>query len=374
MRTYFASAERTNASKLKEEISTVSQNPVMEGLLKTVAGLLAVVDQNRQIVAANDALLQLLGIQDPFEALGLRPGEVLKCPHSCREPGGCGTSELCRTCGTVIAMVSSMEMDAPVEKTCNLTATIQGNPVDLVLKVRSHPLEIAKERFLLLFLQDITDLENKAAMERIFYHDINNVLCSLLGTAELLSYKYPQDEHIKIIHQIAHMLPKEIEIQRYIALSHTNQYSPRMETVTTHQLHNLTINFFANHPAAQKKTLRCYLNLIDIPFQTDVSVLQRILFNMVTNALEATTPDKPVIIWAEATQSNIVFCVQNPQVIPEEIALRIFEHHFSTKPGSGRGTGTFSMKLLGEKILGGKVSFTTTEKKGTIFRLALPIG
>jgi len=65
--------------------------------------------------------------------------------------------------------------------------------------------------------------------------------------------------------------------------------------------------------------------------------------------------------------------VWNGGEIPQEIAARIFQRNFSTKEQAGRGIGTFSMKLFGEKILGGQVSFTTSKKEGTIFRFACPI-
>ncbi|MCG8333275.1 MAG: ATP-binding protein, partial [Proteobacteria bacterium] len=37
----------------------------------------------------------------------------------------------------------------------------------------------------------------------------------------------------------------------------------------------------------------------------------------------------------------------------------------------GRGLGTYSMKLLGEEFLGGKVAFSSTEEKGTEFTITL---
>lgn len=93
--------------------------------------------------------------------------------------------------------------------------------------------------------------------------------------------------------------------------------------------------------------------------------------NMVTNALEATDENGTVKVWFEQDEKFLVFCVWNGKLIPEEVQLRIFQRNFSTKEGAGRGIGTYSMKLLGEKILGGKVSFTSSET-GTIFQFAIP--
>jgi len=64
--------------------------------------------------------------------------------------------------------------------------------------------------------------------------------------------------------------------------------------------------------------------------------------------------------------------VHNHGVIPRDIQHQIFERSFSTK-GEGRGIGTFSMKLIGETYLGGKVDFNSDRENGTTFRIELPI-
>jgi signal transduction histidine kinase len=93
---------------------------------------------------------------------------------------------------------------------------------------------------------------------------------------------------------------------------------------------------------------------------------------MLTNAFEATPPKGQVRLHVEAERQALNFHVWNAVPIPQEVAMRIFQRHFSTKSEDGRGLGTFSMKLLGERVLGGQVSFTSTESKGTTFRFRLP--
>jgi len=93
---------------------------------------------------------------------------------------------------------------------------------------------------------------------------------------------------------------------------------------------------------------------------------------MIINALEATHENGEVKIWLEHQDNTLSFYVWNDQEISQEISRRIFQRNFSTKKQAGRGVGTFSMKFLGEKILGGQVSFTTSSTKGTIFRFFIP--
>lgn len=371
MDTYFAPAERVNNSELVDEIDIVAQNPVVSGLLHSVSGLLAVLDDHRQIVALNDSFLQMLGINDPKKALGLRPGEALQCVHANDEPAGCGTTKFCSTCGAAAAIVASLGQDKPVEKICALSAKRGGKEVDIVLLVKSRPIEIDKKKYLLLFLQDITKQQQRAALERTFFHDVNNVLCMLSGASELLVLQEPS-ELAKTVQKISQRLTKEVAIQRCLSQSDSCFYLPVWIELTTEQIVEDLLIFFAHHPAAVNKSIRISEIFPVISIKIDSALLSRILCNMVINALEATAENDEVKIWFEYKDGFLSFCVWNAQEIPKDIANRIFQRNFSTKEQAGRGVGTYSMKLLGEKILGGQVSFTTCKKEGTVFRFSYP--
>ena len=190
---YFAPAERANKKQLDLEIEILSDNPVISALLTSISGLLAVLNEQRQIITVNDIFLQTLGYDNLLQVLTLLPGDAVKCIHAGGEPAGCGTTRYCETCGAAIAMVSSLEQNQPVERLCALSASRNGKPVDLALLVRSHPIKLEGERFLLLFIQDITLHEQRAALERTFFHDINNMLHMLASASELLSMKNPSN-------------------------------------------------------------------------------------------------------------------------------------------------------------------------------------
>ncbi|MPN46151.1 hypothetical protein SDC9_193734 [bioreactor metagenome] len=57
--------------------------------------------------------------------------------------------------------------------------------------------------------------------------------------------------------------------------------------------------------------------------------------------------------------------------MPPDSQLQIFNRSFSTK-GDGRGLGTYSIRLLGEKYLKGHVGFTSNKNDGTTFFIRLP--
>ena len=224
----------------------------------------------------------------------------------------------------------------------------------------------------MLFLRDITLEQQRAALEKTFFHDIGSLLTALLWTSETFLEECPSDLS-EALHHTVSKLHQEIAIQRALLKSDHYDYRPMRRKITPAQIFAELESFFANHPAAQKKRLEFQEDTPDVEIYTDTSLLSRILNNMVINAFEATAERGHVKIWAERTGRDLSFCVWNQQIIPEAIAHRIFQRNFSTKNQDGRGVGTFSMKLFGEKILGGEVTFRSSETEGTVFKLSLPL-
>jgi signal transduction histidine kinase len=111
----------------------------------------------------------------------------------------------------------------------------------------------------------------------------------------------------------------------------------------------------------------------DVTVTTDAGIVVRVLVNMVVNALEATDEGDAVRVSVYSSDHEVVFSVWNRKPIPHDVARRIFQRNFSTKAETGRGLGTYSMKLFGEEILGGKVGFVTSAEEGTCFHFRLPV-
>ena len=372
METLFAPAEKADTQELAAEIEAVSQNPVVSGLLHSIGGLLAVLDEHRQVIALNHSFLDMLGIQDASQALGLRLGEALECIHAHDVPGHtCGSTRYCSTCGAAIAIMASLGQDAATERICALTARKDGRPLELALLIRCQPIRLAGKRFLLVFLQDITQQQQRAALERTFFHDINNMLCMLSGASELLAKEHPS-EWTEMVCQTSARLIKEVAIQQCLSMNDEQSYQPLWSDLTTGQIRKELQSFFVAHPVAQGKNVEFTMAEPEIVIKTDLSLILRVLCNMVLNALEATEKGGTVRVSLAPQAGHVVFSVWNAGEIPADIAQRIFQRNFSTKEEAGRGIGTFSMKLFGEKILGGVVEFTTSAEEGTTFRLILP--
>ncbi len=373
MKTYFASPERKAKNDLKIDIDLVSENPVINGLLNTVSGFFAVLNQNRQILSVNKTLLKSLQIEDITEILGLRPGEALDCVHSTEMPGGCGTSEHCVTCGAAIAMVLSLERGSPEEKECAMEVKKEGKNEDLYLRIRSHPIDVNGNILILLFLQDISYQQKLIALERIFFHDISNLISVLMNTSNTLANGKidKKEKAIERINTITSRLAQEVNVQRRLMKSDLNSGNNSQSLIPVSLVFKTINSMVTDHPFAQGKKLLFIPLEKDIFVYTDLSLVTRVICNMVINALEASEKGDEIMIGANNDDDQVTFGVKNKQVIPSAVQKRIFQRNFSTKPGIGRGLGTYSMKLLGEEFLGGKVAFTTSEEEGTEFTITL---
>jgi sensor histidine kinase regulating citrate/malate metabolism len=92
---------------------------------------------------------------------------------------------------------------------------------------------------------------------------------------------------------------------------------------------------------------------------------------MLKNAIEATSLGGTITVGVVDSGDEIEFWMNNPGEMPRQVQLQVFQRSFSTK-GRGRGLGTYSMRLLTERYLGGRVTFSSSAIEGVTFRAVYP--
>ena len=373
--THFAPAARTAPDELGRRLRVLAENPVTDTLLRTAGGLLAILDANRQILAVNDAFVRALGVGDAEQVLGLRPGEAIACVHAHEPPHGCGTTPHCMTCGAAIAIVTALADGGTHERLCVAEVCRDGRPDDLVLKVRACPIDLGGESVVLLYLQDATDEQRLATLERVFHHDLGNILQGLTAAADLIGDEPDARERRVLAGQIvrlaAHM-DRELRLQSTLRDGDPARLETERREVTAGAVLDELRRVLLHHPDAAARTLVVRPAPRGVDLRTDLWLLVRVLVNLVVNALEATEPGGRVEVAADAGTDAVVFHVRSPAAIPREIRPRIFQKHFSTKPGRGHGLGTWSARLFAERLLGGEVGFTSGDRDGTDFTVTVP--
>lgn len=375
MDTYFATPQRSDNAELHRQIEDATHNPVVDGIMCMAGGLIAVLNQNRQILTVNHRMLETLGVRNPDKVTGLRPGEALGCIYADETPAGCGTSAHCVTCGAAIAIVSTLGTQGPVDTTCSITIEKQGEQVDLFFNIHASTFKMEKERFVLIFLQDITRHQQQASLERAFFHDIKNTIMGLLNASEILAVAPGHDtvEMAQHIVNLSKRLSKEVELQRHLKNKEDADIGICHESLQVDAFLKEMQKAVSHHPSRKSNRLKITNGAPGMVIKTDLSLLMRVLANMLINAFEADESDHDVVLNVDAQGDEVVFSVWNHKHISPSVSRRIFQRNFSTKNELGRGLGTYSMKLIGEQLLGGRVYFQSARKEGTRFFLSLPI-
>lgn len=335
---------------------------------------LLVLNSLRQIIFSNKAFTDLVGTSDIGSFLGKRPGEAVGCAYVAAGPNGCGTSDYCRECGALQAMLDSMRTREKAVHECQLLCRDEhGATIARDLRVFASPWETGEGTYYVLTLIDIGDEKRRQALERIFFHDILNSAGGARNLVDILLKEVPEDAR-----EIAHMarsslfaLVDEIQNQKQLLSAERNEYEISKITLQGLEIVQSVVKEFRTHPKALGKRIHLDADSVNVAVHSDFSLLRRILVNMLLNALEATPAGGVVSAGLYREDGRALFWVANPAVMPESVRLQVFKRSFSTK-GHDRGLGTYSIKLLAQNYLGGEVGFTSNEPAGTTFWVRLP--
>jgi signal transduction histidine kinase len=242
----------------------------------------------------------------------------------------------------------------------------------LDLKVWATPFPIGEDRFTIFAVDDISHEKRRRALERVFFHDVLNTATGIRVTANLLrpapdSTRAP----LSLIPNLLDRLIEEIEIQKQLTAAECGELTLQPVSVEVTALLYEVAHLYGYGGADMGPRV-----LVDVPQEqlrlvSDRTLLRRVIGNMLRNAVEASRPTDTVTLGCRRDEQEVEFWVHNPGYIPREVQLQLFQRSFSTK-GSGRGLGTYSIRLLSERYLKGSIAFTSSAEGGTTFRARYP--
>jgi signal transduction histidine kinase len=219
---------------------------------------------------------------------------------------------------------------------------------------------------------DISNEKRRQVLERIFFHDLLNTAGSIYGIVQLMTSDPAAAADLKgDLASAAETLVAEIKSQRLLLAAENNDLQTSPGPVHTGAMLDSVVQVFRNHEVAAGKRILLPPDRTDLVIRTDESLLLRVLGNLLKNALEATTAGGTVRVGLRPTTGGVVFWCWNDAAIPSETKWQVFQRNFSTK-GRGRGLGTYSVRLLAERYLHGRVGFTSSPEHGTQFEIFLP--
>ena len=360
----------SDLSEARAQAERLAAEPILGQTVGALSEAVAVLNSRRQVVFANESFRELAGATGGF--IGLKPGELFRCVHAGETPGGCGESPECGSCGASRVFLEARDTGRASRREFAIAGRSGQRAVPFDLEAAGTPFRVGPEDFVLLTLRDVSQQKHKAALERIFFHDILNTASSLKLYLSLLPSSSPAeaDRLLADLGSIADSLVEEILSQKQLvnAENRTLQVSPSL--ISSRELaEELLAAFTRVRPG---NPLGLAPEAESFALVSDAAILRRVLGNMLRNALEAAPPGGAVSLGFSQDGSSCRFWVHNPGAMAKEVRPRVFRRYFSTK-GRDRGLGTYSMKLLTEEYLKGEVSFTSEEQAGTCFTVTLPL-
>ncbi|HRJ30400.1 MAG TPA: PAS domain-containing sensor histidine kinase [Cyclobacteriaceae bacterium] len=120
--------------------------------------------------------------------------------------------------------------------------------------------------------------------------------------------------------------------------------------------------------------LTCELQQKELPL--DKRVLRNILFNLLSNASKYSAAYKPIHIYCQSKNDNLIITIRDEGIgIPEVEVKHLFERFFRASNVTniqGTGLGLNIVKRYVD-LLNGTIDFTSAEGKGSTFSITLPL-
>ena len=375
MKTHFATPQRSSDRVIRREHKIIKNNRQAQQIVKTMPNLGVILDKNRQIVYANEAITSLLGLGSMDNTLGLRPGELVSCIYSDVMASGCGTSESCQKCGAVNTIVKCIKSRKFEEGECSINSFMDGQLVPFKFKITCSPFESNGDFFVIANLADIMgeeDKRNKLIENMMANVKINGDLSALDNLIEKMDENKQLDDLLNTMKLGSSTVIEDvIEYKRLIA-AENGQLEMQITQLSAFSILDNAVRSVRTLKIAKNKDITLAPPFPSISIMTDAVILEHILRSMLKNAVEAVPDGSAVCAGYEKTKYAITYYVFNEGVISENLQNQIFMRGFTDKE-ERKGLGTYGMKLLGERYLRGHVGFKSSQESGTRFFITLPI-
>ncbi len=277
----------------------------------------------------------------------------------------------------------------------------------------AKPLILIREKIRRMKLGQINEKINWEVQDEIgeLVSEYNRMIDELARSADLLARSERESAWREMARQVAHeiknpLTPMKLNLQH---LEKTLENDPelwrkqfnRFAKIMNEQIESLStiasaFSDFANMPRGKKApvelksaidtALELYSGYPEVQWRTHIDLpgnamvycdpeqLNRIMINLINNALQARSKDQPLVITVSAHREGYSFLLRvadNGRGIDPEIRDKIFLPSFTTK-SSGMGLGLAIARNIAEGM-GGDISFTTNQNVGTTFTVTIPV-
>jgi len=203
-------------------------------------------------------------------------------------------------------------------------------------------------------------------------HELRNPLGTMKASAEMLLDRTPGDN--TVVRELAEYISAEVDRTNSLITRFLEFARPAQLRKTPTDVH-LVIDSVIEHldrelPGAAGRFHRNYDPALPL-IEADAEMLERVFFNLLRNALEASPPGALVTIKTRrAPQAVEIAVIDRGPGVPPEHREQIFNPFFTTKPG-GVGLGlAISAKIVSDH--GGAITVDSAPGAGAAFLVSLP--
>ena len=365
---YHDSGKRISHPEMIRRPVRINKIEQAQQIMKTMPNLGIILNENRQIVYANEAITSLLGL-GTMDKLGLRLDEIVSCIYSDMTKTGCVSSKTCQNCSadnTMVKCIKSRKHEVGVRR---IQSIMNGQLTSFDFSFSCAPLVVNDVFFVIIYLADVKGEEKK----RIEFLKKNVLNTSSDRSVSVLNNLVERgDESGRLVNLIDALkqthTPITVEFrdnQRFV-----DALNGKLELQISHasafNILDSVVCSFQTHEIAQSIKISMAPPFPEVTFSTDVDLLKQILLNMLKSTVKLVALKGIVYTGYERREHSISFYVFNEGVIPEHLQTEMLLRK-SVTDENGSDFSMYGMKLLGEKYLRGVVGYKSTKETGTRF-------
>lgn len=372
--TYHAPPELANEEEILTSNKSLMDDPQIRMFQNAMPDVALILNKQRQLVYANEELLQMFELNESKQAIGKRPGQLFDCIHSKETINGCGTSESCKYCGLVNAVLDSQKSGRSSIHEAKITAGESNNLRCLDLQIKASPFTFQDVKYTIVALKDISDKKRRGVLETTFFDEILNSVSSLrelMWKAKSSQSNEDKGNSFELAEKINYGLFETLMAKKALIDAEEGKLELKSSRCNSIQLLKEMDHFFSFQTITYQKKFFIDPFSHSVYFETDLNILKRVLSNLIMNAFEASLPGMVVKAGSRLTDKTINFWIHNQIEMSNEVKLQVFQRYFTTK-GRNRGLGTFESKLLVSRYLNGEI-LLTSNNGGTTFSIKLPL-
>lgn len=162
----------TNKFECSNEL--LKENIFFIEVLNNMSDIALVTDNDRKVLFANRALLNMINVQDEKSILNRKPGEILSCINADKSIDGCGASNYCKYCGILKAILKTQKTKEKVVDEVIITIENDSYKKTIDWLISATTWDFKNDTYTIISFTDISDKKRKDFLEKIFFHDAIN--------------------------------------------------------------------------------------------------------------------------------------------------------------------------------------------------------